>query len=184
MTEPSTTPTWQVIALVGRVGAREILVQDGVGTATLPTAERPTEIELYAADAVAVVEAMLMTPVVPLRLTWLPAEDWRSGSIVVELEPLDAAPGGFRWIDPTDVLDSVEPQRFGRSCVGGSNAATASSPRSSRRGPGPGGSPGRPRGWSSGWRTQVSRRLRLPGSSTRARSGRSFGLAPTGRRCS
>ena len=52
---------------------------------------------------------MLGVPCVPLRLTWLPAEDWRSGSIVVELEPLDAAPGGFRWIDPNDVLDSVEP---------------------------------------------------------------------------
>jgi hypothetical protein len=33
----------------------------GVVTASLPTADRPTEIELYAADAVAVVEAMLMT---------------------------------------------------------------------------------------------------------------------------
>ena len=107
MTEPSTTPTWQVMALVGRVGSRDILARDGVGTATLPTADGPTEIEPYAADAVAVVEAMLVTPVVPLRLTWLPTEVSRSGTIVVELESLDAAPSGFRWRDPSDVLDDL-----------------------------------------------------------------------------
>ena len=107
MTEPSTMPTWQVTALVGRVGAREILTQHRVGTANLPTADRPTEIEPYAADAIAVVEVMLMAAVVPLRLTWLPTEQWRSGTIVVEVEPLDAAPSGFRWQDPSDVLDAL-----------------------------------------------------------------------------
>src|SRR6478735_3198505 len=108
MTEPSTTPTWQVMALVGRVGSREILAHDRVGTAILPTADRPTEIEPYAADAVAVVEAMLMTPVVPLRLTWFPTERSGTGTIIVEAEPLDAAPSGFRWRDPSEVLDAVE----------------------------------------------------------------------------
>ena len=107
MTEPSTRPTWQVAALVGRVGSREILAQDSVGTARLPTADRPTEIEPYAADAVAVVETMLMTPVVQLRLTWLPTGRSRSGTIVVEVEPLDGAPSGFRWRDPSDVLDAL-----------------------------------------------------------------------------
>ncbi len=107
MTEPSTRPTWQVVALVGRVGSREILAQDSVGTARLPTADRPTEIEPYAADAVAVVETMLMTPVVPLRLTWLPTERPRPGTIIVEVAPLDAAPSGFRWRDPSDVLDAL-----------------------------------------------------------------------------
>src|SRR6478672_5905130 len=100
MTEPPIAPTWQVIALVGRVGGREILVRKAVATAALPSADGPTEIEPFAADAIAVVEAMLMAPVVPLRLTWLPAEGSRSGTIVVELEPLDAAPSGFRWQDP------------------------------------------------------------------------------------
>jgi len=107
MTEPSTKPIWQVTALVGRVGAREILTLDGVGTATLPTADQPTEIEPYAADAVAVVEAMLTAAIVPLRLTWLPTAQWRSGTIIVEVEPLDTAPRGFRWQDPADVLDAL-----------------------------------------------------------------------------
>ena len=107
MTEPSIRPTWQVMALVGRVGSREILVHDRVGTARLPTADRPTEIEPYAADAVAVVETMLMEPVVPLRLTWLPTEHSRSGTIVVEVEPLDAAPSGFGWRDPSDVIEAL-----------------------------------------------------------------------------
>ena len=52
---------------------------------------------------------MLGVPCVPLRLTWLPAQGWQSGSIVVELESLGAAPSGFRWIDPNDVLESVQP---------------------------------------------------------------------------
>ena len=107
MPEPSTIPTWQVTALVGRVGSREILAQDGVGTATLPTAERPTEIEPYAADAIAVVETMLKAPVVPLRLTWLPMEGGPSRTIVVEVEPLAAAPSGYRWEDPSVVLEAL-----------------------------------------------------------------------------
>jgi len=107
VTAPRTVPTWRVTALVGRIGSREILAHDGVGTATLPTADRPAEIEPFAADAVAVVETMLKAPVVPRRLTWLPTEQARAGTIVVEMESLDAVPSGFRWRDPSDVLDAL-----------------------------------------------------------------------------
>ena len=55
----------------------------------------------------AVVETMLMEPVVPLRLTWLPTEHSRSGTIVVEVEPLDAAPSSFGWRDPSDVIEAL-----------------------------------------------------------------------------
>ena len=107
MTEPSIRPTWQVMALVGRVGSREILVQDRAGEATLPTADRPTEIEPYAADAVGVVETMLKVPVIPLRLTWLPTEGSGPGTIIVEVESLDTAPSGYTWRDPIDVIEAL-----------------------------------------------------------------------------
>jgi Phosphotransferase enzyme family len=111
VSEPATPPNWQVAALVGRVGSRDILVQDGVASPTLPTADRPIEIEPFAADALAVVEGMLGVAVVPLRLTWLPTDEWRSGTIVVETEPLDAAPTGFRWQDPSDVRETLAPEQ-------------------------------------------------------------------------
>jgi hypothetical protein len=111
MTEPSSAPpTWGVAAVVGRVGSREILVEAIVGAARLPALRAPIEIEPFAADAVGAVEGLLAQAIVPLHLTWLPAEDWRSGKIVVEIEPLAAAPAGFRWIDPIEVLDTIEPE--------------------------------------------------------------------------
>jgi Phosphotransferase enzyme family len=44
-----------------------------------------------------------------LRLTWLPTEGGRSGTIVVEAEPLDVAPAGTVWRDPNDVVETLEP---------------------------------------------------------------------------
>jgi hypothetical protein len=109
VTEPSTPPTWRVVALVGRVEGREIMVQDGLGSPTLPTADRPIEVEPFAADALGVVEALIAAPVVPIRLTWLPEAGWRSGTIIVEIEPLEVAPAGTDWLDPVDVIESLQP---------------------------------------------------------------------------
>jgi Phosphotransferase enzyme family len=111
MAEPSPPPSrWRVAALVGRVSSREILVEAAVDGTRLPIAPRPLELEPFAADALGVVEGMLGEPVVPLRLTWLPAEDWRSGTIVVEVEPMRAPPPGFRWQDPVGLVDALEPE--------------------------------------------------------------------------
>jgi hypothetical protein len=58
---------------------------------------------------VAIAEALISRPIVPLRLTWLYDEGRRSGTVVVEAEPLDVAPAGTRWEDPTEVVDALEP---------------------------------------------------------------------------
>jgi hypothetical protein len=111
MTEPSIpAPSWRVAALVGRIGSRDLLVETSTDVANLPTVPRPIEVEPFAADALDAVQRMLGEPVVPQRLTWLPAADWRSGGIVVEVEPLDRAPAGFRWQDPAEVLDTLDPE--------------------------------------------------------------------------
>jgi hypothetical protein len=109
VTEPSSAPVWRVAALVGRVEGPEILVQDGVDSPTLPTADQPTAVEPFEADAVAIVAELIGVPIVPIRLTWLPDEGWKSGTIVVEAEPLEAGPAGARWLDPTEVIESLEP---------------------------------------------------------------------------
>jgi len=109
VTEPSTRPTWRVVALVGRVDGPEILVREGIDSPTLPTADQPIEVEPFDADAVAVIAALMGVPIVPIRLTWLPDEGWKSGTIVVEAEPLEVAPAGTRWLDPTEVIESHEP---------------------------------------------------------------------------
>jgi aminoglycoside phosphotransferase (APT) family kinase protein len=109
VTDPSTPPTWRVVALVGRVEGPEILVREGVDSPALPTADRPIQANPFEADAVEVVDGMLRVPVVPIRLTWLPDEGWKSGTIVVETEPLEVAPAGTRWQDPTMVIESLEP---------------------------------------------------------------------------
>jgi hypothetical protein len=111
VTEPtSPAPSWRVAALVGRVGSRDVLVEAVVDGTRLPMLPHPIEIRPFAADAVGAVEGVLGTPVIPLRLTWLPSEDWRSGTIVVEVEPLGVAPDGLRWLDPVDLLDNLEPE--------------------------------------------------------------------------
>ena len=110
MTEPSThAPSWRVAALVGRAGTREVLVEANVDGAWLPTVSGSIALEPFAADALGAVEAMLGMPVVPLRFTWLPADDWRSGTIVVEVEPLSTAPAGFRWQNTGELLEIIEP---------------------------------------------------------------------------
>ena len=110
MTESSAAiPTWRISALVGRVGAPEILVEDGVGGARLPTVDTPIAIDPFAADALRAVTELLGTPLLPLRLTWLPDDAWQTGWIVVEAEPLVDAPSPFRWRDPAGVLDVLEP---------------------------------------------------------------------------
>lgn len=109
MSEPSTRPTWRVAALVGRADGPEILVQEGVDSPALPTADPPIECEPFDADAVAVVAGLVGVPIVPIRLTWLPDEGWKSGTILVEAESLEVAPAGTRWQDPTEVIESFEP---------------------------------------------------------------------------
>jgi hypothetical protein len=110
VTEPSSAPTWQVAALVERVGTRDILVGSEATVDQLPTTGKRIEIQPFAADAFGFVETLLAAPVVPRRLTWLPTEGWRSGVIVAEMEPLEAAPTGFRWVDSTSVLDTLIPE--------------------------------------------------------------------------
>jgi Phosphotransferase enzyme family len=109
VSEPAKRPTWRVAALVGRVDGPEILVREGPDSPTLPTAEQPIEVEPFEADALAVVEALLGAPIVPIRLTWLPDDGWKSGTIVVEAEPLEVAPAGMRWQDPTGLIELFEP---------------------------------------------------------------------------
>jgi len=58
----------------------------------------------------AAVKEMLGVPLTPLRLTWLPATDWQSGTLVAEVESLDVAPPRFRWHDPTDSIEVLEPE--------------------------------------------------------------------------
>jgi aminoglycoside phosphotransferase (APT) family kinase protein len=109
VSEPAKRPTWRVAALVGRVEGPEILIQAGADDPTLPTSDRPIEVEPFEADALTVVEALLGTTIEPIRLTWLPDEGWHSGTIVVEAEPLAIAPAGTRWRDPTGAIESLEP---------------------------------------------------------------------------
>ena len=109
MSEPPSPTAWRVAALVGRVGGREILLRDGGDSPALPTADRPIDVEPFEADALAVVDAMIGAPIVPIRLTWLPDEGWKSGTIVVEIEPLETPPAGTQWQDPTEVIESLEP---------------------------------------------------------------------------
>ena len=110
MSEPSSTPTWQVAALVGRAGSRDVLLEDGIDVPTLPTAATPIAIEPFASDAFGAVEEMLGVPLTPLRLTWLPATDWQSGTLVAEVESLDVAPPRFRWQNPMDSIEVLEPE--------------------------------------------------------------------------
>jgi hypothetical protein len=110
VSEPSSTPIWQVAALVGRAGSRDLLLEDGIDVPTLPTARSPIAIEPFASDAFGAVEEMLGVPLTPLRLTWLPATDWLSGALVAEVESLDAAPSRFRWQDATDSIEVLEPE--------------------------------------------------------------------------
>jgi len=109
VSEPSTKPTWRVVALVGRVDGPEILVRAGVDSATLPTVKQRIEAEPFDADAIVAVEALLGSSIVPIRLTWLPDKGWKSGTIVVEAEPFEEAPAGTRWLDPVEVTESLEP---------------------------------------------------------------------------
>lgn len=109
MTEAVSAPSWHVVALVGRVGSGDILVSRHGRLHQLPTADQPAEIEPFVAAAFGVVEELLGVPIVPRRLTWLPTEDWRSGTIVAQVEPLDRAPAGFQWVDATDVVETLEP---------------------------------------------------------------------------
>jgi Phosphotransferase enzyme family len=107
--DPTPPPDWAVTCVVGRADGPEVLVDAGGDGLQLPMVGGPVAIEPFAAAAVEAVEALLGTPVVPLRLTWLPADGWLSGSIVVELEPLDEAPAGFQWRDPDGLIDLIEP---------------------------------------------------------------------------
>ena len=103
-------PTWRVAALIGRVGSSEILVEAGFdGAARLPTVAEPVPIEPFDADAFGAVTETVGTTLMPLRLTWQPVADWSSGSIVVEGEPLEVAPAGFRWLDVDGWEDRLEP---------------------------------------------------------------------------
>jgi aminoglycoside phosphotransferase (APT) family kinase protein len=109
VTEPSSSPTWRVSVLVGPANGPEVLVRDGTDSPTLPTADQAIEIEPFEADGLAIAEALTGVPVIPIRFTWLADEGWKSGAIVVEIEPLESAPAGTRWVDPRDVIESLEP---------------------------------------------------------------------------
>ena len=109
MSEPSPPPTWHIVALIARAGGPEILVQDGLDSPTLPTAPGRLAIEPFEADALAAVEALIASAVVPIRLTWLPEEAHQSGTIVVETESIEVAPLGTRWQDVTGLVDALEP---------------------------------------------------------------------------
>jgi hypothetical protein len=109
MTEPPSPPSWRVSVLVGHVRGPEILVRENAGSPALPTADRSIEIEPFEADALAVAEELIEAPIVPIRLTWLPEKGWKSGTIVVEIEALEAAPPATRWLDPDASIESIEP---------------------------------------------------------------------------
>ena len=110
MTETASAPSWRVVALVGRAGSGDILVSRHGRLHQLPTAGQHVQIEPFAAAAFDVVEELLGEPIIPRRLTWLPTEDWRSGTIVAQVEPLEAAPLGFQWVDATDVVETLVPE--------------------------------------------------------------------------
>jgi hypothetical protein len=110
VSEPAAIPCWRVVALVGRVGSNEILVEDVAGAPQLPIAAEALPVEPFDGDAFSAIAAALGVATVPIRQTWLPNEDWTAGTVVAEVEPLTTAPDGYRWHDPTAATAELEPE--------------------------------------------------------------------------
>ena len=88
MSDPTTPPaaTWQVLALIGRTGTSELLVDASGSDIALPVVSQPPAPETFATTALlGAVEARVGQPIEPRRVTWIPEVKWISGTVVVEM---------------------------------------------------------------------------------------------------